>query len=90
MTTTLPDNLDWSAEYLIPHPPDENDNPLIHPSWIHALLYDTSDVREFVVNGGLYHERVSDTFLVAYNFSFSIAPNGDVVAQGVTHRCKNG
>ena len=85
MITTLPDNLDWSAEYLIPQPPDENGNQLDHPSWIHALMYDTSDVRDFVENGGLYHERVSDTFLVAYNFSFTINAAGDVVAKGVTH-----
>ena len=85
MKTTLPDNLDWSAEYLIPQPPDENDNQSVHPSWINALLYDTNDVREFVVKGGLYHQRVSDHFLIAYNFSFTINAAGDVVAQGVTH-----
>ena len=85
MTTTLPDELDWSAEYLIPYPTDENDNPAISPSWINALLYDTSDVREFVENGGLYHQRISDHFLLAYNFSFTINAAGDVVAHGITH-----
>ena len=85
MPTTLPENLDWSAEYLIPTPNNANDLSALRPSWISALLYDTDDVREFVVNGGLYHQRVSEQFLIAYSFRFDINAAGHVVAHGATY-----
>ena len=78
MPTTIADQLDWSAHYQVKSTKGEAHNQqqdqAFQPNWENALLYDTKDVREFVTNGGLCHERVSDTFLVAYNFSFSIAP----------------
>ena len=85
MTTAFPDHLDWSAQYLIPTPDKANDLSAFRPSWLTALLYDTNDVREFVTNGGLYHQSVSDHFLIAYNFTFEVDAAGDVVAHGVTH-----
>ncbi len=47
--------------------------------------YDTRDVREFLTNGGLYHRRISDTFLIAYNFRFHIDAHNRIGAQGVVH-----
>ena len=84
-TADLPISLDYSAHYEIEIPPNEPyDTGFVH-HWEDALLYDTGDVREFLVKGGLYHQRITDTFLVGYNFQFEIDEKDRIVANGVVH-----
>ena len=81
----LPENLDYSACYELEIPPDAPYVTGFAQYWEDALLYDTSDIREFLTNGGLYHQRVSDTFLVAYNYHFEIDRRNLIVAHGIVH-----
>lgn len=79
----LDPELNWEADYQIRVP--EGEQPAPDAEWVNALLYDTDDVREFVENGGLYHERTGHNSLVAYSFRFSITPDDLVVAHGALH-----
>ena len=79
----LDPNLNWEADYQIRASEGEPAAPDME--WVNALLYDTDDVREFVENGGLYHERTGHNSLVAYSFRFSISPDDLVIAHGRLH-----
>ena len=81
----LPEDIDCSAQYAVEIPPDVPYGTGFTHCWEEALLYNTDDIREFLINGGLYHQRITGTFLVAYNFHFEVDGNNRIVAHGVVH-----
>lgn len=84
-TTELPEHLDYSARYELEIPPDVPWDTRLDLDWEPALLYDTEDVREFLVNGGLYHQQITGPFLIAYNYRFEIDRQDRIVAHGTAH-----
>ena len=81
----LPDDLDWELDITVNEHSPENYLVLKGLAWKQALYYDGHDITEMLCDGGIYHQRFSELYLVGIKYDFEVTDDNRILAHGTLH-----